>query len=100
MNLSNEIKRLVIKSYDSAIYLSNRALIRYYFYKNILRKALVLRGRIERILVVRLASIGDVVRATAVVKALKAKYPQATIDFLTTRVTLPVLKDNPRLGSI
>jgi hypothetical protein len=100
MNLSNEIKKLAIKSYDSVISLSNRALIYYYFYTNILRKTLVLRGHIERILVVRLASIGDVVRATAVVKALKAKYPQATIDFLTTRVTSSVLKNNPRLGSI
>ena len=100
MNLSKTIKRLTIKSYDSAIFFYNRARMYYYFYTSILKRQLVLGRRIEKILVVRLASIGDVVRATAVVKALKEKYPQATIYFLTTRTALPVLKNNPRLNRI
>lgn len=38
---------------------------------------------IKKILVVNLAFIGDVILATPVLRALKANYPQATIDLLT-----------------
>jgi ADP-heptose:LPS heptosyltransferase len=61
---------------------------------------MLLAGQIDRILVVRLGSIGDIIRATAVVKALRQEYPKATIDFLTTRSGLPVLANNRHLSRI
>lgn len=36
-----------------------------------------------RILIIRLSSIGDIILTTPVLKALKKKYPEAEIDFLT-----------------
>lgn len=60
----------------------------------------VFSGRVESILVVRLASIGDVVRATAVIQALRTRYPNAAIDVLTTDATRAVIAEHPALRSV
>ena len=56
--------------------------------------------QIKRILVVRLASIGDVVRASAVVRRLREEYPDAEIDFLTTDAALPAIRSNSALSAV
>jgi ADP-heptose:LPS heptosyltransferase len=58
------------------------------------------RGRVNSILIVRLASIGDVVRATAVIQALRTRYPDAAIDVLTTDATRGVIAHHPALRAV
>jgi len=60
----------------------------------------VFGGRVGSILVVRLASIGDVVRATAIVQALRVRYPDAAIDMLTTESTRAVVAQHPALRAV
>lgn len=68
-------------------------------YLNIIKKTIFLRN-VDKILVIRFASIGDVVRSTAVLESLKKKYPRAKIDYLTTKASLPVIKDNKNIYKI
>jgi ADP-heptose:LPS heptosyltransferase len=73
--------------------------IRYYF--NVIRKNLTFfRRPMRRILIVRFASLGDVVRSTAIVEILKRRYPHALIDYLTAPISVPILKDNPHINRI
>ena len=58
------------------------------------------RGRLHRILVVRIASIGDVARATAVVARLRDKYPDATIDFLTSPAAMTVIRGHSAVQTV
>lgn len=88
------------KVYDLADYVNNRWRMKLRFHANRIRHRRVLDGQVGRILVVRLASIGDVVRASAVVRELRMRYPKATIDFLTTDATLPVIHGNPALNAV
>jgi len=60
----------------------------------------VFAGRVESILVVRLASIGDVVRATAVIQALRSRYPDAAIDMLTSEATSGMVAQHPALRTV
>lgn len=50
---------------------------------------------IERILIINLAFIGDVLLSTPVARALKAQYPQASIDMLVVPVAEPIAAVNP-----
>jgi ADP-heptose:LPS heptosyltransferase len=43
---------------------------------------------------------GDVLLSTAVIKALKEKYPEATIYFATEKRYFPILKDNPVISKV
>lgn len=49
------------------------------------------------ILVIRLSSLGDVVLATSVPAALKSRFPEARIAFLTKEAFVDVLKNNPNI---
>lgn len=69
-------------------------------YQNRIRRYFTFRGKIKSILIVRLASIGDVIRANLIVDMLKKKYPDATIDFLTSKSTLDVIQFNRNLKNI
>ena len=40
---------------------------------------------LQHILIIRFSSIGDIVLTTPIVRALKKKYPSATIHFLTKK---------------
>jgi len=53
----------------------------------------------ERILVIRLSALGDVVLATPAARALRAHFPQAKIDWLVDAAYLPVLAHNPHLSN-
>lgn len=51
-------------------------------------------------LVIRLSSIGDILLATPVVRCLKQKYPEATIDFCVFREYADILRGNPFISNI
>lgn len=53
-----------------------------------------------RILIVRYSSLGDVVIATSVIKAIHDKFQDATIDLLTDKRYLPVFEKNPYLSRV
>jgi heptosyltransferase-2 len=49
------------------------------------------------ILVVRFASIGDVLLTTPLLRAIRTKWPGARVTFLTKRQYLPLVSDNPNV---
>jgi heptosyltransferase II len=49
------------------------------------------------ILVIRLSSLGDVVLSTSVPAALKSKFPEARVVFLTKEAFVDVLRNNPNI---
>jgi lipopolysaccharide heptosyltransferase II len=55
---------------------------------------------INTILIIRFSSIGDIVLTTPVIRALRSKYPDARIDYLTKKEFQPVLQGNPHITRI
>lgn len=53
-----------------------------------------------RILVLRLSAIGDVVMASGLIPALRARFPQAHIAWLVEPAAAPLLAHNPRLDEL
>ena len=49
----------------------------------------------HRILLVRLSSMGDVILTTPLVRALRARHPEAKITYLTRPAFVPLLADHP-----
>jgi len=54
----------------------------------------------DKILVVRLSSLGDVLLATPLVRILARRFPNSQIDFLTKKIYAPLLYGNPRLNRV
>lgn len=54
----------------------------------------------QRILIVKLAAIGDVLRTTPLLSGLKRKYPESHITWITSREALPLLKNNPLIDRL
>ncbi|MFO0699160.1 MAG: glycosyltransferase family 9 protein [Nitrospira sp.] len=54
----------------------------------------------ERILIIKLDAMGDVLRTTALLPALTAQYPTAAITWLTRREARPLLDRNPYISEI
>lgn len=57
-------------------------------------------GDIERILIIKLRAVGDVLLATPVVRNLRRHYPHAFLAFLTESLSREVLEGNPDLDEI
>ena len=57
-------------------------------------------GPHPRILVVKLATLGDLLLATPMLRALRARYPQARLDLLTSAVAAPLIEDSPLLDHV
>ncbi len=55
---------------------------------------------IDRLLVIRLSSIGDVVLTTPLLRRLRAKFPNADIHFLTRHAFAPLVLHNPNLTKV
>lgn len=53
-----------------------------------------------RILIIRLSAIGDVVMASGLIPALRARYPDARLSWLVEPPAAPLLKHNPRLDEV
>jgi len=54
----------------------------------------------QRILVIKLRAIGDVVMATPVLENLRQAFPLATVDFLTEKMCAPVVKGHPAIHQV
>ncbi|MBA3596573.1 MAG: glycosyltransferase family 9 protein [Methylibium sp.] len=54
----------------------------------------------QRILVIRLSALGDVVMASGLIPALRALWPQAHIAWLVEPAAAPLLSHNPRLDEV
>lgn len=54
----------------------------------------------ERILIIKLDAMGDVLRTTALLPALAHAHPSATITWITRRESRPLLERNPYIGEI
>lgn len=54
----------------------------------------------RRILVVRLSALGDIVMASGLIPALKARFPNAEVSWVCEPVCVPLLKHNPRLKQV
>jgi len=55
---------------------------------------------INKILILRLSSLGDITLTTPVIKAIKLRFPQAKVFFLTKSKYAPLLANDPHLGGI
>ncbi len=54
----------------------------------------------EKILIIKLDSMGDVLRTTSLLPGLKHKYPYAYISWLTNKSSFPLLKNNPYIDRL
>ncbi len=54
----------------------------------------------RRILIVRLSALGDIVMASGLIPAMKARFPQAEVSWLCEAASAPLLKHNPRLHEL
>jgi heptosyltransferase-2 len=54
----------------------------------------------ERILIIQTAFIGDVILSTSLVETLKAKYPDASIDFLVRKGNESLFDNNPNIHKV
>lgn len=92
--------KFIIKTYDFFDYMYNRTLMKSNYYINLIKKNIILNKNIKSILIVRLASLGDIVRSTAIIELLRKKYPKTRIDYLTAEIGPHILKNNPNLNNI
>ncbi len=53
--------------------------------------------RVQRILIIRFSSIGDIILTTPLIRALRTRFPQARLDFVSKREFGELLETNPRL---
>jgi ADP-heptose:LPS heptosyltransferase len=65
-----------------------------------MKKRVLLGNDVKSILLIRIGSLGDVVRSSVVIKLLKTKYPEAKIDMLTSSGVIPVLEHNIDINQI
>lgn len=56
--------------------------------------------KINKILVFRLSSIGDIVLTSALVRTLRKKYPQAQIDFVIKKQFASLIQHNPHINTV
>jgi heptosyltransferase-2 len=54
----------------------------------------------ERVLVIKLDAMGDVLRTTAILPALAARHPDAAIEWLTRPESVPLLEKNPYVHTL
>jgi heptosyltransferase-2 len=54
----------------------------------------------ERLLLIKLDALGDVLRTTALLPPLRATHPRAAITWITRREALPLLEGNPYIAEV
>jgi len=55
---------------------------------------------VQRILLIQLRAIGDVILTTGAVRLVKEHFPDADIDFVTNTIPAEILRDNPNINQI
>jgi lipopolysaccharide heptosyltransferase II len=58
------------------------------------------KSALTRILILRLSSIGDIVLASPLIRALRRRFPQAQIDFVVKMQFVDLVRSNPRLDTV
>ena len=54
----------------------------------------------SRILIIKLAALGDVLRTTSILPGLKKAHPQSHISWITDKNALPLLENNPYIDAL
>lgn len=54
----------------------------------------------KRILIIKLAAIGDVLRTTSILSGLKRKFPGCHISWLVNDESIPILENNPKIDRV
>lgn len=57
-------------------------------------------GTPQRILIIRLSALGDVVMSSGLIPSLRARYPHAELSWLTEPAAAPLLRHNPHLHEV
>jgi heptosyltransferase-2 len=60
----------------------------------------MIQNRPNKIAVIRLSSLGDVLLTSPIIRALKQKYPNSEIDFVVKKQYADVLKFNPNISNV
>ncbi len=61
---------------------------------------LLMNKDIKRIAIVRLSALGDIVNSAVVLQFIKAKYPEAKVEWITEEVFAPLLKEHPLVDTV
>lgn len=88
-------KNLFIKSYDTLDWFWFRGKMKLETALLKRKRQRILGEEVTSILLIRLGSLGDVVRVSAVAEALKREYPNAAVDVLTSAHCKIIFEDNP-----
>jgi ADP-heptose:LPS heptosyltransferase len=95
-----EIIKLCIKTYDLIDYIYNRSIMLCIYYYKLTISKILFRNNVNKILVIRIGSLGDVVRSTIIIGMLRKKYPKAIIDLLTSDQNIPVVINNTDITTV
>jgi len=57
-------------------------------------------SKVNKILIVRLSSLGDILLSTPLIRSLKKKYPHVQVDFLLRKEYSDLLINNPYISSL
>jgi len=69
-------------------------------FTGVYRKFMISFEKIEKVLIIRLSSLGDILLTTPIVRSIKNKYPQVKIDFLLKPQFSDVYNFNPNINKI
>lgn len=72
----------------------------YWKWRSFKKKRRKLNLKNPRILIIRFSSIGDIILTTPVLRAIKEKYPNATLDFLVLDRFKDAIKGNPDIDNL
>ena len=59
-----------------------------------------MKKEINKIAIVRLSALGDIVNSAIVLQFIKEEFPEAQVDWITEEVFAPILKDHPLLSNL
>lgn len=100
MRVGKRLKAGAQRAHDLVDYLRHRSSMVLAFHYGRWRKRRLLGRTVHSILIVRLASLGDVVRASAVIGSLRQRHPDSRIEFLTTDGTRAIVESHPDLAAV
>lgn len=72
----------------------------YWFYASLFRRNISLPRVLNRILLVNPAHLGDIILSTAILRDLKQKFPNCTVDFLAGDWVAPIILGHPGINEV
>jgi len=61
---------------------------------------ITMKKEIQKIAIVRLSALGDIVNSAIVLQFIKSTYPDVKIDWVTEKVFAPILQNNPLIEKV